>query len=131
LMQLVSSCIFISCVLSGLTNSFSVFPLISILSSNSEILSSACSHLLEGPSIVFCTYVSLFFLKFSISWVTSSLILSIFVFNSFIYLLCSLFHFGVFRAPMSSFICFCVFSYSLFLVSWNFLSASCILVYHV
>jgi hypothetical protein len=31
----------------------------------------------------------------------------------------------LFRAPMISFICFCVYSYSLFLLSWNFLSVSC------
>jgi hypothetical protein len=30
----------------------------------------------------------------------------------------------LFRAPMISFICFCVFTYSLFLLSWNFFSAS-------
>jgi hypothetical protein len=64
---------------------------------------------------------------FSISCVTSSLILSIFALNSFISLIVvfcvSLWH--LFRAPMSSFICFCVFSYSLFFLSWNYLSASC------
>jgi hypothetical protein len=37
-----------------------------------------------------------------------------------------MFHFGVFRTPMISLICFCVFSYYFFL-SWNFLSASCML----
>jgi hypothetical protein len=31
----------------------------------------------------------------------------------------------LFRSPVSSFICLCVFLYSLFLVSWNSLSASC------
>jgi hypothetical protein len=50
-----------------LTNSFSVFSLISILSSCSEIQSSACSSLLEWPSIVYCISVSFFFLSFSIS----------------------------------------------------------------
>jgi hypothetical protein len=38
LMELVSSCIFLSQILSCLSNSSSVFPLISILSSSSEIL---------------------------------------------------------------------------------------------
>jgi hypothetical protein len=38
LMELVSSCIFLSRVLSCLTNSSSVFPLISISSSSSKIL---------------------------------------------------------------------------------------------
>jgi hypothetical protein len=60
---------------------------------------------------VFCISVSFFFLRFSISWVTSSLILSIFVFNSFISL-CVVFSVSLwclFRAPMSSFVCLCVF----------------------
>jgi hypothetical protein len=126
LMKSVSSCIFLSQVLSCWTNSSSVFPLISILSLSSEILSSAYSSPLEWPSIVFCISVSLFFLRFCISWVTSSLILSIFVFTSFIsvFIVFSVSLWCLFRAPMSSFICFCVFSYSLFLLSWNFLSAS-------
>jgi hypothetical protein len=76
---------------------------------------------------VFCVSVWFFFLRFSISWVTSSLTFSIFIFNSFIslFILFSVSFWCLFRAPMSSFICSCVFSYSLFLVSWNFLSASC------
>jgi hypothetical protein len=61
-------------------------------------------------------------LRFSILWVTSSLILLIFTLNSSssqfmvfsVSLLC------LFRALMISFICFCVFSYSLFLFPWNF-----------
>jgi hypothetical protein len=40
LMELVRSCIFLSQVFSCLSNSFSVFPLISISSLSSEILSS-------------------------------------------------------------------------------------------
>jgi hypothetical protein len=44
-----------------LINSSSVFPLISVLSSGSEIQSSACSSLLEWPSTVFCVSVSFFF----------------------------------------------------------------------
>jgi hypothetical protein len=96
LMKLVSSYIFLLQDLSCLTNSSSVFPLISILSSSSEILSSAYSSLLEWPSTVFCVSVSFFFLRFSIFWVTSFLILSLFIFNSFISLYCSLFHFGVY-----------------------------------
>jgi hypothetical protein len=75
---LVSFCIFLSQVLSCLSNSSSVFLLISISSSSSEILFSACSSLLEWPSLVFCIYASFFFLRFSISWVTSSSILSIY-----------------------------------------------------
>jgi hypothetical protein len=51
LMELVSSCIFLSQVLSCLTNSSSTFPLITMSSSSYEILSSVCSILLEWPSI--------------------------------------------------------------------------------
>jgi hypothetical protein len=46
LMESVSSCIFLSQVLNCLANSCSVFPLIAISSSSSEILSSVCSILL-------------------------------------------------------------------------------------
>jgi hypothetical protein len=58
--------------------------------------------------------------------VTSSLILSIFILNSFIslFMVFSVSLWCLFRAVMISLICFCVFSYSLFLLSWNFLSAS-------
>jgi hypothetical protein len=75
---------------------------------------------------LFCISVSFFFLKFSVSWVTSSLILSIFYFNSFIYLfvMVSISVWSSFSASMISFISFYVFSYSLVLLSWNFLSAS-------
>jgi hypothetical protein len=61
------------------------------------------------------------------SWVTSSLILSIFIFNSFfsVFMVFSVSVWCLFRVHLSSFICFCVFSYSLFLLSWNFLNASC------
>jgi Mn2+/Fe2+ NRAMP family transporter len=68
LMESASSCLFLSQVLSCLTHSSSVFPLIFILSSNSEILSYTCSSLLEWPSIVFCVSVSFFFLRFSNHW---------------------------------------------------------------
>jgi hypothetical protein len=49
LMESVSSCVLFSQVLSCLTNSPSVFPLIAISSSSSEILSSVCSSLLQWP----------------------------------------------------------------------------------
>jgi hypothetical protein len=52
---------FLSQVLRYLTNSSSVFPLVAISSSGSEILSSVCSILLEWPSILFCISVSFFF----------------------------------------------------------------------
>jgi hypothetical protein len=67
LMESVSSCIFFSQVLSCLTNSSLVFPLITISSPSSEILSSVCSILLDWPSTLFCYSVSFFFLRFSIS----------------------------------------------------------------
>jgi hypothetical protein len=49
LMEWLSSCIFLSQVLSCLTEIYSVISLISILSSSPEILSSTCSSLLEWP----------------------------------------------------------------------------------
>jgi hypothetical protein len=106
LMEWVSSCIFLSQVLSCLINHSSVFHLIYILSSSSKILSSACSNLLEWPSIVFYIFISFFFLRFSISWVTSSLILTIFAFNSFfsLFIVFSVSLWCLFRAPMSSFV---------------------------
>jgi hypothetical protein len=61
LMEMVSSCIFLSQDLSCLTTSSSVFPLISILSSNSEILSSACCSLLEWPPLCFVFLFHSFF----------------------------------------------------------------------
>jgi hypothetical protein len=83
--------------LSCLTNSPSVFPLISILSYSSEILSSTCFSLLEWPSTVFCFSAWFFFLRYSMTWVTSFLL---FLFSSLIHLSlyssCSLFHFGVY-----------------------------------
>jgi hypothetical protein len=60
LMESVSSCIFLSQVLSCLNNSSSVFPLVSISSWSFKILSSAYSSLLGWPSIVFCISVSFF-----------------------------------------------------------------------
>jgi hypothetical protein len=61
LMESVSSCIFLSQVLSCLTNSSSVFPLITISSSSSAILSSFCSILLEWLSFCFvCLFHSFF-----------------------------------------------------------------------
>jgi hypothetical protein len=83
LMKLVSSCIFLSQLLSCLTF-LQFFSLISILSSTSEILSSTCSSLLEWPSTVFCVSVWFFYLRFSIFLVTSSLIFFICIFNSFL-----------------------------------------------
>jgi hypothetical protein len=79
-------------------------PLISVLSVSSEILSSTCSSLLEWPSTVFYVSVWFFFLRFSISWITSSLIFSNFIFNSFIYLYCSLFDFGIYSGLLWVFI---------------------------
>jgi hypothetical protein len=69
---------------------------------------------------VFFISVSLFFLRFSISWVTSSLILSIFVFNLFIslFLVCSVSLWCLFRAPMCSFICFCLLVFFIFWCLW-------------
>jgi hypothetical protein len=75
--------------------------------------------MLQWLSILFCISVSCFFLRFSISWVTSSLILSIFDLNPFIsiFVVVLVLVWLLFRASMISFICFCVFSYSLFLSS--------------
>jgi hypothetical protein len=123
---LVSSCIFLSQFLNYLSNSSSVFPLIYISSSSSEILSSVCSSSLECPCIIFYVCVSFFFLRFSMPWLTSSFILLIFFLNLFmsLFMVFSVSLWCLLRAPMSSFIYFCVFSYSLFLFSCNFLSAS-------
>jgi hypothetical protein len=79
------------------------------------------------PPILFCISVSFFFLKFSISWITSSLTLSIFALNSFIslFMVVSVSVWCLFRTSMISLIFFCVFLYSLFLFSWKLLSASC------
>jgi hypothetical protein len=81
---LLSSCIYLSQVLSCLTYSSSVFNfhfIFKIWDSVFHLFS-----LLEWPSIVVYISVSFFFLKFSISWVTSSLIFFIFIFNSSLYL---------------------------------------------
>jgi hypothetical protein len=72
---------------------------------------------------LFCISVSFFFLRFFISWVTSSLILLIFDLNSFtsLFVVVSVSVLCLFRASMISSICFCVFSYSLFCprgISW-------------
>jgi hypothetical protein len=88
LMESVSYCIFFSQVLSCLTNSSSVFLLISISSSSSEILSSAWSgSLLEWPSILFCISVSFYF--FEVFHIMGHLLFNIinFVLNSFVSLL--------------------------------------------
>jgi hypothetical protein len=81
-------------------------------------VSSTCSSLLKWSSTVFCVSVSFFFLRFSISWITASLN---FLFSSLInlslFVVFSVSLWCLFRAPMSSFICFYVFLYSLFLVS--------------
>uniref|UniRef100_A0A8C0XJL7 GPI ethanolamine phosphate transferase 1 n=1 Tax=Castor canadensis TaxID=51338 RepID=A0A8C0XJL7_CASCN len=117
-MESVSSCIFFSQVLSCLINSSSVFPLITISSSSSEILSSVCSILLDWPSVLFCSSVSFFFLRFSISWVVFLLMLSIFVLSSFIRLfIVSLFHFGVLQCFYGFlYFFFCFFKFSIFVV---------------
>jgi hypothetical protein len=60
LMESLNSCMFLSQVFSCLTSSSSVFPLISILSSNTEILSSACSSLI-GLSFCFAFLFHSFF----------------------------------------------------------------------
>jgi hypothetical protein len=76
---------------------------------------------------LFCISVSFFFLRFSISWVASSLILCIFVLSSFICLFIVFFIslWCLYSASIVSFICYCAFSNSLFLLSYNFLSVSC------
>jgi hypothetical protein len=70
-MESLSSCTFLSQDLSCLTSSSLAFPLITISSSSSEIMSSAYSSLLDWSSILFYFFVSFFFLKFSRTWVTS------------------------------------------------------------
>jgi hypothetical protein len=103
-----------------------VFPLVAISSSCSEILSSVCSILLEWPSILFCISFHSFIWGFPYRGL---LPLSYYQFLSLICLsLCYgdlSFSLVLFRASMISFIGFCVFSCSLFLLSWKFLSASC------
>jgi hypothetical protein len=81
--------------------------------------------MLEWTSTMFSVSVWFFFEVFHI--MGHSLFNSIFIFNSFIplFILFSVLLWCLFRAPLSSCICFCVLSYSLFLVSWNFLSVSC------
>jgi hypothetical protein len=64
LMELVSFCIFLSQDLSCLTNSSSVFPLISILSSSSEILSSAFLVCQSGLPLCFVFLFHSFFWDF-------------------------------------------------------------------
>jgi hypothetical protein len=71
--------------LSCLTSSSSIFSSISILSLISEFLSSTYSSLLEWPSTVFCVSVWFFFLRFSISWVTSLYFLFSFLIHLSIY----------------------------------------------
>jgi hypothetical protein len=75
---------------------------------------------------LFCISVLFFFLRFSISWVTSSFMLSIFVLSSFISVFMVLFVSlcCLFSASMVSFICSCAFSNSLYLLSWNFFCVS-------
>jgi hypothetical protein len=103
------------------------FSLIFILSLSSEILSSTISSLLEWTCTVFFVPVWFPFLRLSMFLVTSSLTFFILLYNSFISLFIVFFVslWYLFVVPLSSFICFCVFPCSLFLVSWNFLSASC------
>jgi hypothetical protein len=105
------------------------FSLISILSSSSEILSSTFYSLLEWPSTVFFVWlmglfisnisVWFFFLMYSISLFNSSFMFYVVFFISYISFF--IVSFGslwyLLKSSLSSFICFCVFSCSLFLVS--------------
>jgi hypothetical protein len=118
LMESVSSCIFFSQVLSCLTNNSSVFPLITIISSSSEILSSVCSILWNGLPFCFVFQFILFSEVFLIVGYFL-LILSIFALNLFIslFMVISVSVWYLFKVYMISFICFCVFSYFKILLS--------------
>jgi hypothetical protein len=67
-----------------LTNSSSIFCLISVSSSSSEILSSTYSSLLEWSSTVFCFCLILFYEVFHIFGHFLFNVFFIFIFNSFI-----------------------------------------------
>jgi hypothetical protein len=127
LMELVSSCIFFSQVLSCLTNSSLVFPLITISSSSSEILCSPYCILLDCPSILFCISVLFFFSE--VFHIPSHFLFNVGYYQSeFVYLfinrvLC--FTVVFIQCCIVSFVCSCAFSNSLVLLSWNFLSVSC------
>jgi hypothetical protein len=96
LMELLSSCIFLSQLLSCLTKSSSVFALISILSPSSEIFFPLVLFCWSGFPLFFCLFVWLkglfiyrisfwvFFLRFSISLFNSSFIFCVITFNSYI-----------------------------------------------
>jgi hypothetical protein len=109
-----------------LFNSSSVFSLIAISSSSSEILSSvffysagmAFHSVLYFCYILFCEVIHIigYFLFNIVNFDLNSFI-SLFVVVS-VSVWC------LFMTSMISFICFCVFSYSLFLTSLNFFSAS-------
>jgi hypothetical protein len=69
LMELLSSCIFLSQFLSLLSKNSSVFSLISVMSLSPEITASTCSSLLEWLSTVFfspCFYFVPMFLCYSV-----------------------------------------------------------------
>jgi hypothetical protein len=68
LMELVSSYIFLSQVLSCMSNTSSVFPLISISFSSSEILCSACSSLLSVLPMCFVFLFPFFIWSFPYHW---------------------------------------------------------------
>jgi hypothetical protein len=102
---------------------------ISVLSLISGILSSTCSSLLEWPSTVYLTKGTFYFQEFC--WILFSDVFHIFVqllfyilfviFNSYISFLVVSFVslWCLLKSSLSSFICFYIFSCSLFLVSWT------------
>jgi hypothetical protein len=131
LMELLSSCIFLSQLLSCLTKSSSVFSLMSILSSNSEIYLSPALVCWSGLPLFF--FIVLFLTKGTFYFKDYCLILFSEIFYILFQLLCHISFFIVcfvslwclLKTSLSSFSCFCVFPSFLFVVSWNFLSASC------
>jgi hypothetical protein len=136
LMELASSCIFLSQLLSCLTKISSVFLLFLfylwalrfylLLASLLEWSFTVIFVLLWGLLISRIS-VWFFFLRFSKSVINSSFIFCVALFNSCISLFISSFVslWCLLRSSLSSLICFYVISCSLFLVPWNFLSASC------
>jgi hypothetical protein len=81
-----------------------------------DVLEAFCIWM--GISFCFVFLFHSFFLRFSISWATSSVILSVVTLNLLIslFMVFSVSVWYLFKALMHSLICFCVFSYSLF--SW-------------
>jgi hypothetical protein len=112
LMESLSSCIFLSHLLSCLTKISSVF--ITILSLSSEILSATCSSMLEWLSSMFFYLtkgifiswisVSFFFLRFSISLFNSSFISCVILFILYIFFYSLLFFTSVSVEVFSVFI---------------------------